>query len=153
MHPNRFSSGEGILDVAPVAIELEGFEVHETSSHGEWGFRLLLSEAESPGVAALAANGWGGDSYQILYDDDDIVLAIAYKGDSEQDAFELADAIITLVGETLGMGEGQADGGGLAFVAEDGRYAYLDRIGDGFAFVLSSDTAAGVAARDQLRIP
>jgi hypothetical protein len=152
MHPSRFGGGEGILAVEPISIELDGFEVHETASNGEWGFRLLLSNSP-PGVAAQAANGWGGDSYQILYDADDIVFAVAYKGDTEQDAFELADALIALATETLAMGEGVGEGGGVVFAPEDGRYAYLDRIGDGFVFILSTDAAAGAAARDQIRIP
>lgn len=153
MHPGRYSSGERISDVEELSIELDGYETHETSSYGEWGFRILLSEAQQPGTAAQAANGWGGDSYQVLYDEDDVVLAITYKGDTEQDAFELADALLTHVAEVLGMGEGLAEGGGLAFTPEDGRYAYLDRIGDGFAFVLSSDPAAGMAAKAQIGIP
>lgn len=152
MHPSRFGSGEGILQVEPVSIELDGFEVHETASNGEWGFRLLLSNSP-PGVAAQAANGWGGDSYQILYDEDDIVFAVAYKGDTEQDAFELADALIALATDSLAMGEGISEGGGVVFTPEDGRYAYLDRIGDGFVFVISTDAAAGATARDQVRIP
>ena len=153
MHPSRFSSGEGILTVAPLQLQLDGYEVHETSSFGEWGFRRLLSDVSGPGVAAQAANGWGGDSYQVLFDSDDVLLAIAYKGDTEDDAFELADALITLVTENLGMGEGVGTGGGLVIEAEDGRYAYIDRIGDGFVFVLTTDSEAGAAARSELRVP
>jgi hypothetical protein len=153
MHPPRFDSGEGVLEVAPLAIELDGLEVHETSSYGEWGFRLLLSPNADPGVAAQAANGWGGDSYQVLYDSDDVVLAVAYKGDTEEDAFELADALIAHVTDTMQLGEGVGEGGGVEFVAEDGRYAFVDRIGDGLIFVASTDAAAGEATRAQMRIP
>jgi hypothetical protein len=153
MHPRRFDGGEGVLAVEPIAVELEGFDIHETASYGEWGFRLLLSPNAEPGVAAQAANGWGGDSYRVLYDDDDVVLALAYKGDTEDDAFELADALIAHVTDTMQLGEGVGEGGGLEFVGEDGRYAYLDRIGDGFVFVASTDEVAGDAARAQMRIP
>jgi len=153
MHPSRYGTGEGVLSVDPLAIELPGYEVHETSTYGEWGFRLLLGGRSAPGVAPQAANGWGGDSYQVLYDNDDVVFALAYKGDTEEDAFELADALITLVGETLEMGEGVGDTGGISFNAEDGRYAFLDRIGDGFVFVISTDAAAGAAAVSQMRVP
>ena len=153
MHPARFAGGEGILEVEPISLALDGYEVHETSANGEWGFRLLLSPSAQPGVAAQAANGWGGDSYQALYDEDDVLIAMAYKGDTERDAFELADALISLVSETMGLGEGISDGGGLSFQGDDGRYAYLDRIGDGFVFVASTDAEAGTAAVGQLRIP
>ncbi len=153
MHPARYTAGERILEVVPLDISLDGYEVHETSSYGEWGLRLLLGETAAAGVAAQAANGWGGDSYTVLYDRDDVVFALAYKGDSEDDAFELADALITMVGESLEMGEGIADEGGITFNAEDGRYAHLDRIGDGFVFVLSTDAAAGAAAANQMRVP
>ncbi|MDJ0923510.1 MAG: hypothetical protein QNJ77_03025 [Acidimicrobiia bacterium] len=153
MHPQRFGSGEKVLEVESVDIALDGYEVHETSVYGEWGFRLLLSGSAAPGVAAQAANGWGGDSYQVLFDADDVLLAIAYKGDTEDDAFELADALIAHVTDTMELGEGVATGGGVSFTADDGRYAYLDRIGDGFVFVVSSDATAGEEARAQLRVP
>ncbi len=153
MHPSRYAAGEGVLAVPPIEIELDDYDVHETSSYGEWGFRVLLDGSAAPGVSAQAANGWGGDAYQVLYDRDDVVFALAYKGDTEDDAFELADALINYAGETLEMGEGFGDGGGVTFRPEDGRYAHLDRIGDGFVFVLSTDAAAGAAAADQMRIP
>ncbi len=153
MHPERYAGGERVRVVDPVSIEIDGYEVYATSSYGEWGLRLLLGETAAAGVAARAANGWGGDSYQVLSDSDDVVFALAYKGDSEDDAFELADALIVMVTESLEMGEPVAQGGGVVFNAEDGRYAYLDRIGDGFIFVLSTDAAAGAAAVDQMNVP
>ncbi|MDJ0663929.1 MAG: hypothetical protein QNJ75_05165 [Acidimicrobiia bacterium] len=153
MHPSRYAAGEGVLPIPPLEIELDGYEVHETSSYGEWGFRVLLDGSAAPGVSAQAANGWGGDEYQVLYDNDDVVFALAYKGDTEEDAFELADALITYAGETLAMGDGLGDDGGITFRPDDGRYAHLDRIGDGFIFVLSTDAGAGSAAADQMRIP
>ena len=58
-----------------------------------------------------------------------------------------------MVGEGLEMGEGVGDGGGITFNAEDGRFAHLDRIGDGFIFVLATDATAGAAAADQMRVP
>lgn len=153
MHPARFASGEGVLVVAPTTVELPGYETHETSTYGEWGFRNLLSESSDPGVAAQAANGWGGDSYQVLYDNDDVVFALAYKGDTEDDALELTSALLALVSGPLEMGEGVADGGGVSFTTEDGRYAYLDRIGDGFVFVISTDAQAGASAARQVTVP
>lgn len=153
MHPSRYEGGESVFAVTPLDITIDGYEVYETSSYGEWGLRLLLEDSAGPGVAAQAANGWGGDIYQVLHDPDDIVFALAYKGDSEDDAFELADALIQLASVELELGEGIADGGGVSFTAEDGRYAHLDRIGDGFIFVLATDAIAGAAAADQMRVP
>lgn len=154
MHPPRYSSGELILQVEPVDLTLDGYEVHETSTYGEWGFWILLSPTTEPGVVAQAANGWGGDSYQVLSKGEDVVIAIAYKGDTEDDAFELTDALISHVTDTMGMGEGVANAGGLEWTSEeDGRYAFINRAGDGFVFVVSTDAAAGAAARDQVRIP
>lgn len=152
MHPSVYEAGEGALDVAPVAITLDGYEVYETSTFGEWGIRQLLSEA-APGVAAQAATGWGGDSYQVIFDDDDVLIAIAYKGDTEQDAFELADALIDHASQVMGMGDPVGEGGGIEFIAEDGRYVFLDRIGDGFVFVASTDAEAAAAVIPQLRVP
>jgi hypothetical protein len=151
MHPARYEGGEDVLAVPPLEIEISGYEVLETSSLGEWGLQLILANSPA-GVAVQATNGWGGDSYSILYDDNDVVLALAFKGDSEDDAFALADAMQGLV-DPLGFGEPVASGGGVAYNAEDGGYAYLDRIGDGFVFVISTDPSAGAAAVDQMRIP
>jgi hypothetical protein len=153
MHPKRYESGEQVLAIEPVNVELDGYQVHETSSHGEWGIRLLLSEAQNPGAAAQAANGWGADSYQVLYDPDDVVMAMTYKGDTEDDAFELTEALIAHAAETMALGEGEGSGGGLIFTAEDGRYAFVDRIGDGIVFVVATDSVAGEAARSQVRVP
>lgn len=153
MHPKRYESGEQVLEIEAVDVELNGYEIHEGSSHGEWGIRLLLSEADVPGTAAQAANGWGADSYQVLYDADDVVMAMTYKGDTEDDAFELTDAFIAHATETMGMGEGEGSGGGLVFAAEDGRYVFIDRIGDGLVFVVATDAAAGEEVRSQIRVP
>jgi hypothetical protein len=153
MHPTRYSSGEGILEVEPIALAIDGYEVHETSTYGEWGFRTLLSPTTQPGVVAQATNGWGGDSYQVLANGDDVVIAIAYKGDTEEDAFELTDALIAHATETMEMGEGVGAAGGIEFVAEDGRYVFINRIGDGFVFVAATDAVAGASARSQLRVP
>jgi hypothetical protein len=152
MHPSRYLGGEGVLAVDPVSISLPGYDVFETSTLGEWGIRVILSGGNlQPGVVTQAANGWGGDSYQILTNGDELVFALAYKGDSEDDAFELADALITEL--TATMGEGTSTGGGVSFTTEEGHYAYLDRIGDGFEFVIATDAAAGEAAQSQVAIP
>ena len=66
-------------------------------------------------AAAQAANGWGADSYRVLYDADDVVMAMSYKGDTEDDAVELAEALIAHVTDTMAMGEGEGSGGGLVF--------------------------------------
>lgn len=153
MHPARYSSGEGVLEVEPIALTIDGYEVHETSTYGEWGFRTLLSPTSQPGVVAQAANGWGGDSYQVLFNGDDVVIGIAYKGDTEEDAFELTDALIAHATDTMEMGEGIGAAGGIEFVAEDGRYVFINRIGDGFVFVASTDAVAGASARAQIRVP
>lgn len=152
MHPSRYLGGEGVLEVDPVSISIPGYEVFETSTLGEWGIRTVLSGGNiQPGVVTQAANGWGGDSYQILTSGNDMVFALAYKGDGEDDAFELVDALIAEL--TATMGEGVPTGGGVSFTSEEGHYAYIDRIGDGFEIVISTQVAAGQAAQSQMTIP
>ena len=80
-------------------------------------------------------------------------MAMTYKGDTEDDAVELAEALISHVTDIMALGEGAGSGGGLLFTADDGRYALIDRIGDGLMFVVASDPAAGEAARSQVRVP
>jgi len=153
MHPDRYRSGEGIRPVTTVAIDLPGFTSHETSTFGEEGFRLLLLDSVPPGVLTQAVDGWGGDSYEVMFDQGDLVMALAYKGDTVDDAFELTDAIITHLTTTMDLGPGRSEGGGLVFTAADGRYAFINRIGDGFVLVVATDPVIGERARSQMRVP
>jgi hypothetical protein len=52
----------------------------------------------------------------------------------------------------LEAGDGIDSGGGVLWEGTD-RWVYVDRIGDGLMFIVATDSAAGAAARGQIRVP
>ena len=48
-----------------------------------------------------AAEGWGGDSYRVYFDESNVVLVLVFRGDAASDATELAQALNEYVG--IGM--------------------------------------------------
>jgi len=152
LHPERYQAGETIRTVPPLGLAVDGYTTHEESSFGELGFRLLLMDTVSPGVLTQAVDGWGGDAYQVLFDADDVAFAVAYRGDSEEDAVELAQALVEHVRSVMGAGAGVDFGGGLLFDEGNG-YAFINRIGDGLVMVAATDRTLGAAVRSQMIVP
>lgn len=152
MHPERYRSGEGPRTVAPAEVTLEGWERQIADTFGEFGLNLLFLNSVSGGDRVVATNGWGGDSYSVYYNESDVAFVMRYVGDSEEDAIEVAQALIDHTQGTLGLGEGVTDGGGRLW--DDGEtYAFVDRIGDGLTYIVSSDPAAGRSIRSQVTVP
>ncbi len=152
LHPERYEAGETIRPVAPLGLSVDGYTTHEESTFGELGFRLLLMDTVSPGVLTQAVDGWGGDAYQVINDNDDVAFAVAYRGDSEDDAIELAQALVEHARSVMGAGEGVDSGGGLLFDEGHG-YVFINRIGDGLVFVAATNGTLGAAVRSQMIVP
>jgi hypothetical protein len=152
MHPERYRSGEGSRTVAPAKVVLDGWERQIADTFGEFGLNLLFLNSISAGDRVVATNGWGGDSYSVYYNESDVAFVMRYVGDSEEDAVEVAQALIDHTQGTLDLGEGAADGGGRLW-DDGGTYAFVDRIGDGLTYIVSSDPAAGRLIRSQVTVP
>jgi hypothetical protein len=152
MHPERYRSGEGPRVVSPAKVTLNGWQRQIADTFGEWGLNLLFLNSVSRGGRVIATNGWGGDSYSVYYSDTDVAFVMRYVGDSEEDAVEVAQALIDHTQNTLGFGEGVTDGGGRLWDEGD-TYAFVDRIGDGLVYIVSSDPAAGRSIRSQVNVP
>ncbi|VAW08801.1 hypothetical protein MNBD_ACTINO02-1742 [hydrothermal vent metagenome] len=152
MHPDRYRSGEGPRTVAPPKVVLDGWQLQVADTFGEWGLNLLFLDSVSRGDRVVATNGWGGDSYSVYYNADDVAFVMRYVGDSEEDAVEVAQALIDHTEGTLGLGDGVTDGGGRLWDTGD-TYAFVDRIGDGLVYIISSDPAAGRSIRAQVSVP
>ncbi len=132
--PDAFREGEDGLVVDLTDAELEGYELVEASIWGELGFDALLGQTLSAGQADRAADGWGGDAYQVYFNGEQAVFVLSYIGDEERDAVELADALVDHTNAAVG----------------DESYRFIRQDGDMVIWILADDPAAGAAVRTAL---
>jgi hypothetical protein len=101
LHPEKYP------DEVPNAVELpdlgavlgNGWELYEDNVMGEWFTYLILGFGFDPSArisensAAQAAEGWGGDRYQVFFnrEEDLIAMALVSTWDTNQDAVEFSD--------------------------------------------------------------
>ncbi len=125
---------------------LDGYSLEYGSTWGELGFRLMFDQ--ELGGDDDAAEGWGGDDYDIYFNGTDVAMILVYQGDDEDDAEEMAAALEDYVIEAMETGEAVADGGGTVFVGNN--YAFISLVDDRVAWVIASDPAAGASLRGWL---
>ena len=152
LHPERFAVGEPVRSVPELAVKIDDYTTVDDGSYGEWRLRLLLEDAIAPGLLTQTVAGWGGDAHQLLVNGDDMIFVYIYGGDTEDDAIEVAQGFLALARGPLRAGDGIDSGGGVLWDGAD-RFVYVDRIGDGLMFIVATDSAAGAAARGQIRVP
>lgn len=148
LHPDRYFGEEAARLVEPASVSLDGFEMSESGTYGEWATLLLLRDGVSNGAAAQAADGWGGDWYAVLSDPDDVVFLWEYLGDSERDAIELAESLLFIAEGRLGAGDATALAGGVLYLTEE-LYLFIDRVDDRLFLVATSDPDVGDSVRIQ----
>ncbi|MBA3654465.1 MAG: hypothetical protein H0W70_09760 [Actinobacteria bacterium] len=89
IHPERFLAGERPKTVATPRAD---GDVIDQGVVGEYLLKLMLSSV-SPGDAARAADGWGGDRY-VAWDRGDVTcLRVAITMDTTKDRDELRDVL------------------------------------------------------------
>lgn len=142
-------STEQILDPtdfpadAPVVVELppltiDGYELEYQSTWGEQGFTLMFDQFLSAATSATASSGWGGDTYQILFDGTEVIMVLRYRGDSLADAQELGAALQEYAVVAMAVGDEPEDmEGGVAFQDED--HIWIRTEGSDVYMVASSD--------------
>ncbi|MCA1737056.1 MAG: hypothetical protein LC739_13455 [Actinobacteria bacterium] len=126
--------------------EIDGYEHSEGSVWGEQGFRLMFDQIL--GGADNAAEGWGGDSYDVYFNGADAVLVLLYQGDQASDAAEMASSLNDYFRIVTGVNEPVADagpGGGAVYSGAD--YAFVSNVGDRVLLVAAGDPGAGAIAR------
>jgi hypothetical protein len=131
------------VEVALPANELGGYEINETSTWGELGFRLMFDQVL--GGADGAAEGWGGDSYRIYFDGSNVVLVLLFQGDEPGDAGELAQALNDYVSIGMNLTDPVIEGNSRAYSGD--RYALVSLNGDQVLFAAASDPAVGPTVR------
>ena len=92
LDPARYARQEPPRDLAPLTVELAGWDLYDEATFGDWGLRLVLDGSVPPGEVTQAASGWGNDTYRVFTRGDDVAMVMSYVGDSERDAEELARA-------------------------------------------------------------
>jgi hypothetical protein len=122
------------VDVDVPDLTLAGYELERTSVWGEHGFRLLLNQGSGVETVAVAADGWGGDTYRQWFDGENAALLIVYSGDTSQDVDELEDALLAFATESF---------------PED-NFAWIDQVDGNLYFIASSDTEVGERIRSDI---
>ena len=90
---DKYREDEQPVEVVLPELELDGYEIYLDTRMGQKDLELLLGEAVDLKQAEAAAVGWGGDRLRIYNrGSDDAVFVLAYRGDSKEDAAELAAA-------------------------------------------------------------
>ena len=82
---------------------------------------------------------------------DDVAMVMSYIGDSERDAEELANALIAHIRDDMDAGPAEESADGLLY-RQGNIYSFIDRIGDGIYWIVSTDKTAGEDIRQQLGI-
>ncbi len=66
LHPEKYLRSEQPSDLAPLSVDLAGWELFDEATFGEWGIRLFLMDSLKPGELTQAAAGWGNDTYRAF---------------------------------------------------------------------------------------
>jgi len=135
--------GDVPVEVVLPTNEISGYEVNESSTWGELGFRLMFDQVL--GGANVAAEGWGGDSYRVYFNGSEVVLILVFQGDTSSDSAELAEALNEYVEVAMNLTDAIVEGNGLAYSGD--RYAFVSTSGNKMVFVAASDPAVGPAVR------
>lgn len=148
LHPEKYLDDEGPLPVIGPPGAGAGWEQVDAGAVGEFITReILRQDAQDPGADAAAA-GWGGDRYRLFHRDgapddcvancrDEYALAIAWRGDDEDESAELNEALNDFVERSLG---GVAGKDGETWALEGG-WAATEISGDVTTLALAPDKA------------
>lgn len=151
LHPEKYLRSEGPSDLSTSLVELDGWELFDEATFGEWGIRLLLMDSLLPGEMTQAAAGWGNDSYTAFLNDADSAIAWVYEGETVEDAEDLANGLIAHIRGTMDAGDSVESGGGLLFSGGQ-TYVFIDRVDEKIHFIASTDHDAGASLREQLNL-
>ncbi len=97
---DRFESGEPGVVIDLATLELDGYRLVDSGVWGRAGLEALF-EPSLGRNARLAAEGWGGDSYQVYFDGEQTVFVIVLVGDTEFETGELHDGWANFVAAQL----------------------------------------------------
>ncbi len=146
LHPERYLRGEAVRTVELAEAEVVGYELHAEGRFGELAWRAMLSRTLDPGILTQTVDGWRGDAYAAYGNGSEVGIAVKMEMTSEEDAIEVALAVIEHARTTLDAGDGIDLDGGILF-DEGGPYLFIDRIDDEINLVVASSRPLGSALR------
>jgi hypothetical protein len=122
MHPEKYRAGEKPQEITAPPLDQvlgEGWRKLTEDTLGEWTTYLLLGYGADvdamleDSVAVGAARGWGGDRYQVYYQDETkrTVLAAVWGWDTAQDASQFRQAMANHLGKRFREAEVDAPKG------------------------------------------
>lgn len=82
------------VEVEILDLEIPGYTIETTSVWGEQGLRVLLDQTVGARAGAVAADGWGGDSYHQWFDGKNAAFLLVYQADTRDDLAELEDTLL-----------------------------------------------------------
>ena len=122
LHPEKYLDGEGGIDVrVPDLSEALGDEWRtlDDDTMGQFLISVVLSDADmSEDQVQVASEGWGGDAYTVVANDDDAVIAWSTEWDTEEDAAEFATALAVREGFRLDA-DPEAEGDSVLILADE----------------------------------
>jgi hypothetical protein len=102
LHPERYPNDQPLEIEGPDLVNLLGEDWREIDNGvmGEWYTYLILARGQKPEArlddreAQIASEGWGGDFYSVLQNEQDgsIILVMHTKWESENDARQFYEA-------------------------------------------------------------
>ena len=141
MHAAKYADREPAIEVQLPDTPIDGYENVEESTWGELLFNVMFTQILGQETAGVAAGGWGGDRYRLLWDGTNVVFVLHYVGDTEQDAQEMQSALDDYVTAAMGL---LADKSG-SFTGDG--YAFVTREGSDVLYIVAGDKQAGETAR------
>ena len=152
LHPDRYRALEPAVEMDPFGLVVSGYEVVAEGTWGELRWRGLLAHHGDQVNAARAAEGWGGDRYQLLWAPDSGKLAFAVRlaADSFVDESEVNAAVRDLI--TTGMDVGDSRVVDTATEWEGADYAMISWDVGVITWVVASDTEVGRQIAAQLGV-
>ena len=153
LHLDRYRRLEPALVVQPVSVTAGGYVLVEQGTWGEHRWRALFDHYSGPAEASQAAEGWGGDHYQLHSHPltDDLVFVARYVGDSFADEAEMNSAIRTMLSSGIEAGRPEViDTITLWNSGTD--YALLSWDVDAITLLVASDPLVGQRIASQLGI-
>jgi hypothetical protein len=124
LHPEKYIDGEEAIPVTvPDLLPALGDEwsVIDDNSMGEFIIDVFLRNGGARNrVAREASEGWGGDAYLVVGNEDETALAWNTVWDTEEDAGEFFEALVETEGDRLGGEvENESDGRVVRIIGDD----------------------------------
>ena len=152
LHPDRYKVLEPAMEVDPFGLVVSGYEVVDEGTWGELRWLGLLAHHSDPVSAARAAEGWGGDRYQLLWAPASGKLAFAVRlaADSFVDESEVNAAVRDLIRSGMDVGASRVVDTATEWEGAD--YAMISWDVGVITWVVASDTEVGRQIAAQLGV-